>query len=165
MKRAYDALTKVVEQRPQGDAGHDLIYAGTPDVSADRYQFCPSAFLSAPLAEPRRALAHDARHGAQSFDIIDHGWLAEQAMCGREWRLDPRETTLAFNRFEEGGFLTADVCAAATPDLDLKAKVTAQDIVAQQPGGNRFIQRGLHRSSRFRVFATDKQIASLRADG
>src|SRR5690349_4094711 len=80
---------------------------------------------------------HDQEHVNQSFDIIHHGGLSEQAhLRGERWFV-ARLASETLNRIEEGGFFAANVGARTTSNLDIETHALAQNVVAQEAPGAR----------------------------
>ena len=116
--------------------------------------------------EPGRALAQDGGHGRIALRVVDRGGLAVQAEGGRERRLEARLALLAFERFEQRGFFTADVGTRAHGAVDVDIDAGALDVLAQQPGGVGFFQRRLEARHRFaQEFAADVVVAHGGAHG
>jgi hypothetical protein len=101
--------------------------------------------VGADAAEPFAAVENDDGDVGPGFDVVDQRGLAEQAADGRERRTGPRHAAGAFDRVDQGGFLAADEGAGAEPDLDVKLKSGAQDVLAEEPvlagGGNGLFSR------------------------
>ena len=95
-----------------------------------------------PVRGPRlAALEQDVEHVDQGLDVVDHGRLAEEADLRRERRLRARLAALAFDRVEERRLLAADVGAGAAADLDVEAEARSGDVVAEQAGAARRVDR------------------------
>jgi hypothetical protein len=92
---------------------------------------------------PRRGAGWSARRRwilrcSQSSGAIKAG-------VRREWRLQARLTLLAFQAFQQRGFLAADVGAGAVMDVEIE--IPAMDIVlADQLGVIRLLDGGLQRA-------------------
>ena len=80
-----------------------------------------------------RTLLDDVGCIAQRLDIIDDGRASPVSIGYREWRTDTRDTALAFERFDQGRFLSADIGAGAHDDLDIEVDaVMALDVASKQ---------------------------------
>ena len=105
----------------------------------------PTLFGRAEGGEPRGAAPHDVGHDRDGLDIVHRGRAAIEADVGREWRLQPRHALLAFEAFEQRGFLAADIGAGAV--MHIEVEVVAVDVVlADQPGLIGLVDRGLQRA-------------------
>ena len=61
--------------------------------------------------EPVGTTAQNGRRNRYQFDIVDGRRAAIQTDIGRKWRLQTRLALLALERFEQRGFLAADISA------------------------------------------------------
>jgi hypothetical protein len=90
--------------------------------------------FSVPVAVPGAAVEGDQTGLGQGLDVVHHRRLAQVAAGDREGRADARPARLAFQRFDQGGFLAADIGAGAEVDLDVEVEALAEDVFAQQAG-------------------------------
>ncbi len=119
---AGHAACQAQQQVAQTDPERHFIHARLDDISRHAEQLCAGRFLRAVLAVCLGAVLEDIRDIAQRLDVVDHGWLEEQTVGGGEGRFDARETALAFDRFEQGSFFTADISARSPAQLNVKIK-------------------------------------------
>ena len=76
-------------------------------------------------------IADDPRHGCKGFSVVDGRGLAIQTKACGERRLKARLAFFAFERFEQSGFFSADVCAETVEGMQLKFEVAACNVIAQ----------------------------------
>ena len=74
---------------------------------------------------------HDAGHGGVGNDVVNYRRLAKQASDGRHRRLGANLASAAFEAFEQGCFLAADVGAGADEEFELEGVFAAEDVAAQ----------------------------------
>ena len=99
---------------------------------------------------------------AMQFNILHRGRAAIEADIRRERRLQARLALLAFQAFQQRGFLATNIGAGAM--VDIKIEVPAVDVVlADQLGLIGFIDRGLHALAFADEFAADINVAGIRA--
>ena len=67
----------------------------------------------------------------QGLHVIDDGGLVPEAGHAGEGRLHAGVAALAFDGFDERGFLAADVAAEPGAHLDVEGKVGAEELLAQ----------------------------------
>ena len=121
------------------------------------------ARVAADAGEPRRSPAQDGRRDGDGFDIVDGGRAAVEAGIGRERRLEARLPLLAFQAFQQGGFLAADIGAGAAVDVDIEVPARAAGVAADQPGGIGLLDRGLQALGLAVEFAADIDIRRVGA--
>ena len=76
-------------------------------------------------------LADDGRDGGQGLHVIDDGGFLPQTGHARERRFHAGIAALAFDGFDERGFLAADIAAEPGADFDIKGEVGAEELLAQ----------------------------------
>src|SRR5207245_6565775 len=91
--------------------------------------------LGANAVVPRRTAFNDMAHIGKRFDVVDDRGHTERSDVGRKWGFDAGIGTLAFQRFNETGFLAADVGSGSTVQEDLELHTRTQDIFARLHGG------------------------------
>ena len=114
---------------------------------------------------PRAAVEGDECRSGIGFDIIDDGRLLEITLGHRERRPVARGTALAFERFDEGRFLAADI--GARPKVDFNVEITAgntDDVVAQQIVTTPAFEYGVERFEQMPVFAAQIKKTAARPD-
>ena len=67
--------------------------------------------------------------------------------AGRERRLQPRHALLAFQAFQQPGFLAADIGAGAAMQNDIEIPAGAAGVLADQPGRVGFLDRRLQHAA------------------
>src|SRR5690606_22608223 len=97
------------------------------DVSRDAKELGARVVLAAKPREPRRAAPQDFRDDGDGFDVVDGGGATVKAHTGREWGLQTRLALLAFEGFEQRGFLAADI--GPCPMVDDDIEIPAMDVV------------------------------------
>src|SRR5205085_1656974 len=105
--------------------------------------------------EPINSPRHDVGHASERLNVVDDGGFAEGAFDGRKGWFDSRPRPLAFEAFNQPGFLAANVCAGAPVQENIEMKVLAENTAAEQIGGIRFINGLLKRSVAAAVFITE----------
>ena len=114
-------------------ADFDLVIAGLPDVAADADDARAGVVGRAELRVFRAAHRDDVLHGAERLDVVDDGRAHVEAEHRREIRrLDARIGPLAFERFDEAGFLAANVSARAAMNVDFQIVAGAEDVLAEE---------------------------------
>ena len=99
---------------------------------------------------------------AEGFDVVDDGGALVEAEHRRKIRgLDARVGALAFERFDEAGFLAADVSARAAMDVDFEVEAGAEDVLAKEPVGLGFGDGLLQDFRAEREFATDVEVGQM----
>ncbi len=97
---------------------------------------------AAKRGEPGGAAPQDGGHDGDGLDIVDGGRRAIEPDIGGEWRLQPRLALLAFEAFEQGRLLAADI--SPCPVNEIKLEVPAIDVVlADQLGVIGLVDGGL----------------------
>src|ERR1700730_17143490 len=71
--------------------------------------------------EPRGTLFDDVTYPIKRLDILLERWAAEQPDLGHIRRTMPRQTALAFDRFDHRGFFAADIGAGTSPQMNARA--------------------------------------------
>ena len=125
---AARGLDQFVEGHPQ----RQFVRAGTLHVSTHAVQL-GARFGAAQVAEPGAALLHDGGHAGDGLHVVNQGRLAPQADLGGEGGLEARHAALAFEGFEQGGFLAADV--GAVTGVQVKAQACAVTVALEGGDG------------------------------
>jgi hypothetical protein len=89
--------------------------------------------LSRPKRRTSRAAPQDRRRDRDRLDVVHRGRAAIEARARRERRLQARLALLAFEAFEQRGFLAADIGAGAVVDVDVEIPARAAGVLADQP--------------------------------
>ena len=124
---AAHAAGMAIDQFAQRNA-HGLFDIARPlDMAGNAIELGAGVVLPADAGEPGRAAPHDVGHLGDGLDIVDGGRAAVEAHIGRERRLQPRLALLAFEAFQERGFLAADIGAGAVMHDEIE--IPAVDVV------------------------------------
>ena len=159
---AAHAAGMFVDQLAQWDAHRLFDVASLVHMAGDAKHFCAGVVRTADAREPIGAAAQNGRRNRDAFDIVDSGWAAIEPDIRRERRLETRLALLAFQAFEQRGFLAADIGASAVMDDDVE--IPAVDIVlADQLGVVSFIHRALQRLALADEFAAHIDVSDVRA--
>ena len=93
----------------------------------------PVLFGVPSLANSAAAHGHDVFHRAERLDVVDDGRAHAEPEHGREIRrLDARVGPLALERFDQAGFLAADVSAGAAMHVNVKVVTAAENVLAEE---------------------------------
>ncbi len=91
----------------------DLVHTGVPDVARGRDELGAGAAPHADGGVGVGSVVDDPCHVSDGLYVVDHGGALVKALHRRERRFIARIAALAFQRFQQGGFLAADVRSAA----------------------------------------------------
>ena len=120
-----------VDQLPQGDAHRHFHDLRGLHVADDLVDLGAGGVRGAQGFIPGPALVDDGRDAGQGLHVVDDGGLLPQTGHPGKGRLHAGIAPLAFDGFDERGFLAADVAAEPGADLDVKGKVGAEELVPQ----------------------------------
>src|SRR4029450_5919106 len=98
---------------------------------------------SAEIQECLAAVVDDPRYSGEGLGVVDRRRFAVKAVARGKRRLEPGHALLAFERFEQRGFLPADVRAVAVVIVQVEGKTAAEDVVAEKAGAICLLQRFL----------------------
>src|SRR6478736_2435273 len=112
-----DAAAELVDQFAYGNARRREFHAGIFDPARNRIAAQTLASVATLGIPPFRPLLDDLAHPEQGLEVVDQGRQAEQADLERIRWLVPRQSALALDAFEQGGFLAADISAGAAPQV------------------------------------------------
>ncbi len=102
-------------------------------MSADADDARAGIVRRAELRVFRAAHLHDVLHRRERLDVVNNRRAHVEPENSREvGRLDARVSALAFERFNQARFLTANVSTRAAMDVDLKIVSFAQNVFAQE---------------------------------
>ena len=116
------------------------------------------------VAVELRAAVKDDRHGGQGDHVVDDRRLAEQAGDGRQRRLEAHHAALAFQAFQQRGFLAADVGAGPLAHFEFERLAAAQHVITQIPTGLRQRDGARQDVDGVRIFGAHVDVAAGRAD-
>src|SRR5262249_25072281 len=132
-----------LEELRERDAERQLVVARLLDVPGHGKDRGAARAFDAEIGEPRCALAQDRRDGRDALRVVDRRRRAVETVGGGERRLEARLALLALERLEQARLLAADVRARADERLDVDVDAGALDVLAEQPGPVRFLERVL----------------------
>ena len=115
-----------------GDAQRHFEDAGIDDVAGDANEFEATRTVGGNGFVPVNAAREDLRHIGESLDVVDDGGLLEKAGLAGEGRLVAGLGAMAFDGFQERGFLAADVTAGTDKDVQIEIEVTAEEFLAEK---------------------------------
>ena len=131
--------------------------AGDAEQLGSGIPFAPDA------GEPFCAAAQNVRRNGNGFDIVHGAGTAIQAGIGRERRLQARLALLAFQAFQQRGFLATDISACAVADIDVEIPAGPGGVLADQPRVISLADRLFERDPLIDIFAADIDVAGVRA--
>src|SRR5262249_45306386 len=137
-----NAAAMLFDQLAERDPHRLLDVAGTLDMAGDAEQLGADIVGPADRGEPRRATPQNVGRHRDRLDIVDGGGTAKESDIGREWRLQPRLTLLAFEAFQERGLFAADIGAGAVGDVEIE-RPAVDVVLADQLRLIGLIDRGL----------------------
>ena len=149
----------------QGGAHRDLHQTGMFDFAAQREHLGALGLFGAHRSEPIRAFQNDLGNVGEGFHVVFHGGAAKQTLDRRIGRAGTRLAAVAFDGGHQRGFSAADERARAQPDLHIKFKAGAENILAQQALGARFVDCDLQTAHRDGILRPHIHKALGRADG
>ena len=120
----------VNEARERRSQGH-FHQPGIGDLAYQREDLGARAFGAARLGEPGGTFQHDGGDVVPGLDIINIGWLAEQAFVGWKRRTGPRPAGQTFERRDQRRFLSADERARAFHHLDIEIEGPAEKVATE----------------------------------
>ena len=148
-----------------GKAHRQFVQARLVDVAGEAEKFRAGTFFGADRFVPIGAAIDDVRDVRQRLDIVDDGRASERALDRGERRTISRIRALAFERFEQAGFLSADVRAGAAMREDVEVEAGAQDIFAEIVVGVGLCDGGVDDSLLHRELAAQVGVCGMRTDG
>jgi len=132
-------------------------------MSGNREQLGAAIVRLAEIQEFLAAHLQDERDGRKGLGIVDRGRFAIQAERRRERRLESRLPLLALDRLEQRGFLAADVSAVTVVGEQFEVESGTKNILADETGGARFVERFLEAFVDFPDFAVHIVVAAVGA--
>ena len=135
--------------------------AGLLHVAADAEDAGAGVVRRAELGVRRAAHVHDVLHVAERLHVVhDRRAHVETEHGGEIRRLDARIGALAFERFDQAGFLAADVGAGAAMDVDFAVEAGAEDVFPEEILRARFGDRLFQDLGAFGEFAADVDVGT-----
>src|SRR3954453_1941442 len=151
----------LLDQLTERNAHGFFDVAGPLDMAGDAEQFGADIVRTADAGEPRRTAAENVRSDRDRLDVVDGGRAAVQADVRRERRLQARVALLAFEAFEQRGFLAADIGAGAVRDVDVE-RPAVDVVLADQLRLIGLVDRGLEMLALADELAADIDVAGMR---
>src|SRR6266849_9133623 len=119
---------RVVEKNFAHRRAHGYFeYARAHDVSAHTDEFQSAGTAEAGVLEPLDAARQDLRHVRKGLDVVNDRGLLPQAHLSGEGRFISGFGAVAFDGFDQGAFLAADITAGADKNFQIEIHVAAQD--------------------------------------
>ena len=119
------------DQVGHGRAHRHFVHSRSHHVAADSDEFQPRRPAHSLCLIPIRASDKNRGNVGEGLDVVDDGWLIpESFLHGKRW-LVSRFRSLAFNRFEERRFFSANVSAGADKDFEFESEIGSEDARSQ----------------------------------
>ena len=132
-------------------------------MTGNTEQFGTACIRNTFVGKRLSAITDNEGDRGERFGIVDSGRFAVQAERSREWRFKARLAFFAFQRFEQCGFFTTNICAVAVVGEEFKFKIRTQNIFTQKACGTRLLQSSFKALVAFENFAVDVVVARFRA--
>src|SRR5208282_2422861 len=120
-----------------------LHQAGAAHFSDQRKYLRAGTLRTAGFREPGGTQGHDGGDVVPGLHIVNVGGLAPEPLVRREWRPWPRPSRTAFERSDQGRFLSANKGARTLHEFDVELEPAAQDVVAQNAVFPRLLDRAV----------------------
>ena len=117
---------------------------------------------TAKARKPLGPAAQDRWRDSNRFDIVHRGRAAIETGIGREWRLQARLAFLAFEAFQKGRFLAADIGPCAMVDIEIEIPAILV-VLADQAGLIGFLDGRLQRLAFGDILTAQIDVAGMRA--
>ena len=134
------------------------------DLAAEREDLGALGSLCSDRGIPFRTLADDLRYVCICLNVVENCGLLEEAFDCRERRSGTRLAALTFDGSHQSCFFAAYECARAETDLNVKAEVCAEDILAEKAVLSGLLDRDLETLNSDRVLRTHIDITLAGAD-
>src|ERR1700722_2458414 len=102
-------------------------YSRTFHVAADGYEFQSGQSVQALRFIPLEAVNQNSCSHGKGLHVVDGRGHVPQSLISREWRLVARFRALAFDGFEQGTFLAANVASGTGENAQLKSHAVAKN--------------------------------------
>src|ERR1035437_5949375 len=140
----------------------DFVVAGAFYMAAQADDARAGVVRRAELGKFRAAHRDDVLHVAERLDVVDDGRAHPQAEHRRKIRrLDARIRPLAFERFDEAGFLAANVSARAAMDVNFQIVTGAENVFAEEIFLAGFLDGAIQNFRAFGHFAAYVNVGEL----
>jgi len=127
-----NAAAHIEDDIAERDAHGHLDEAGVVDLASEGENGGSGRFGAADVLEPRGAAQDDPRRHGVALHIVDVAGLAPQPADRRERRARTGFAAATLNGGDQCRFLSANKRAGPALERELKGKVSAQDLLAQQ---------------------------------
>src|SRR5690606_28106786 len=144
-------------------AQFNFINAGFVDISAGGNEFGPRTASDPDLGIFVSPMLYDPAGGCNGFHIVYHRGTSPYARNRRERGLDPRVSTLPFQRFNQGGFFPADIRAATGLHVKFQVVSAPQNVLSEEAFFPRFGNGLFQYPDHVEQFSPDVYIRSVRA--
>ena len=118
----------------EGNPQRQLIVAWIINATRKRKNLRSRAFLGTNLAKPLSTVGHNQRNIGQGFHIVHNCGFAIKTKGGREGWAQTGLTQFSFNRFQQGGFFTANVCTSAQMGVQAQGVICTKKLITEQAG-------------------------------
>ena len=125
---ADHSAADLVDQLAERDAEGDFDQPGVLDRPFQREDRRARRALGAHGGVPGGAAGEDRRHAGPGLHVVDHGGLAPQALGDGIRRPGARLAGVAFERFDQGRLLAADVGPRPAADRDAERPAAAENV-------------------------------------
>lgn len=151
-----------VDELLHGHTQFDFVNPRLVDMAAGRDEFRARALADANASVGVAAHFDDGHDGGDGFHVVYHRGAIPKALDSWERRLKAGITTLAFEAFEQGSLLTADV--GTCPDLNVAVVVeaAAEDVLAEQSSGISLVNRLFEDAQDVEILAPDVDVRGVR---
>ena len=129
--------------------------SGVYYLAAQRKDLCALALFRTHGGEPFGAVKDNLGDVGIGFNVIEQGGLSENTFNGGERRTGTGLAALALYAGKQCSFFAADKRACAQTYLNVKAKIGAKDIFAQQPVFAGLVYSYLKSFNRYGIFGAD----------
>ncbi|MPM84979.1 hypothetical protein SDC9_132056 [bioreactor metagenome] len=131
-------------------------------MSAQAHDAGARVIRRAELGKFRAAHRYNVLHRTQRLHVVYDGRAHVKAQHRRkEWRLDAGIGALAFKRFDQPGFLTANVGPCPTVHVDLKLIAAPGNVLSQKTLCTRFIKRPVQDARAFDKLASNVNVGQV----
>ena len=135
------------------------------DFAANPKQFGAAVFADAEGFEPVCTAIDNVWNVAQRLDVVDDGGPTPEPTHLWEGRFSPGVGSLALERVDQRGFLTADVAPSAGMDVHLQVEVRAENALAEVAAGVAFSDCIAQSLDRHQILPADKNVGNIGTDG
>src|SRR5690606_10238370 len=123
--------TAKLQHLPDSAAPGHAMDAGPGNIARDTDELEPLVAWLALRRPPVRAVPADGGNRGEGLDVVDQGRPAMEPGVGWERRLIARLAAPVFQRFQQRGLLAQDVAAGRDEQLQVEAKIAAENALPQ----------------------------------